>query len=301
MSAPVATYTRQQRSLWSVSVALWEMTKARLSSLVLLTTAVGFALAEPAVIVSPVLGWTLLGTLLAAFGANALNQCLEYPRDLQMARTCRRAIPSGRVGIGLGFAWSGLLLGSGTILLTVVVNPVAGALALLVGLLYVGAYTPLKQRTSLATLIGAVCGAIPPIIGWVAASGSLSVGAPWVLFAILFLWQIPHFLAIDWFYREDYSRGGFTMVSKVDPTGRLSSNLIVVYSLALIPVSLLATPLGLGGLLYFIGAIVLGMAYFGLSVAVWVAPTRASARRLFLGSLLYLPLLLGLLLLDPTA
>jgi protoheme IX farnesyltransferase len=277
------------------------MTKARLSSLVLLTTAFGYALALPAgePVLTALFGWTLLGTLLAAFGANALNQCLEHSADLRMERTRERALPSGRVGLGAAFLWSAALLATGTALLVALVHPLAGVLALMIGLLYVGAYTPLKQRTSLSTLIGAVCGALPPVIGWVAAAGTIAPGAG-VLFAILFVWQIPHFLAIDWFYRDDYAAGGFTMVSKVDPSGGFSGYLMVIYSVALIPISLLATAFGLGGLIYSLGAIILGLGFVALSVVLWAMRTRQAARRLFLGSLVYLPLLLGLMLFDPT-
>ncbi len=281
--------------------ALLEMTKYRLSSLVGLTSAAGFLLAAgPLPLDWALFAWATVGTLLSSFGACALNQCLEAPLDQQMARTRGRPLPSGRVSLRLGVAWSAGLLAAGVGLLAAGVGWLPAALALLVGVLYVALYTPLKQRTSINTLIGAVCGAIPPMIGWSAVTGGLEPGA-WVLFGILFLWQIPHFLAIDWFYRDDYRQGGFCMPSSVDPSGRFSGHHAVIYGLALLPVSALAPAAGLGGWLYLVGALVLGTAFFGLSVLLWVTRSREAARRLFLGSLAYLPLLLGLLVLDPTA
>jgi protoheme IX farnesyltransferase len=299
MPLPAAPVARSAPSAATVVHALIEMTKWRLSSLVLVTTAAGYwlAIAPGAPALTTTLLWTLIGSALAAFGANAFNQCLEYPRDRQMARTCGRPIPSGRVSLPLALAWSVGLHAAGVGLLAGLVGPLPALLALLVGALYVAAYTPLKPTTSLATLIGAVCGAIPPMIGWAAVDGRLAPGA-WLLFGILFVWQIPHFLAIDWYHREDYARGGFRMVSTVDPSGRFGSYLIVVYCLALLPITLLAAPLGLGGFVYLAGAIVLGLGFTGLGVALWAQRTRQAARRLFLGSLVYLPVLLALLLLD---
>jgi protoheme IX farnesyltransferase len=241
----------------------------------------------------------MLGTTLAAFGANALNQCIESSRDRHMDRTCDRPLPSGRVSLRLAIAWALALLGAGVALLAATSNLLAAGLALLVGVLYVAAYTPLKPRTSLNTLIGAVCGAIPPMIGWAAASGSLAPAA-WVLFGILFAWQIPHFLAIDWYHKDDYARGGFCMASSVDPTGQFNGHLAVLYCLALLPISIVAPLSGIGGPLYLVGALALGTAFLGLSLLLYVQRTREAARRLFFGSLAYLPLLLALLVLDPT-
>jgi protoheme IX farnesyltransferase len=144
-----------------------------------------------------------------------------------------------------------------------------------------------------------VCGAIPPMIGWAASRGQLDPGA-WALFGILFVWQIPHFLAIDWFHRDDYARGGFKMISSIDPTGGLTGRLAVLYTAALLPLSIMATVVGLGGVLYVAGALALGLMFLALSVSLWWTRSREAARRLFLGSLVYLPLLLGLLAVDPT-
>ena len=299
-SSARTTPVEQPGVTWMETVgALVEMTKYRLSSLVVVTAGAGFVLAP-----GPVdwLGFTLamLGTVLAAFGANAFNQCLESKRDINMDRTRDRALPSGRVSLPLAVLWSLSLLFGGVAILALSANALAAGLALLVGVLYVGAYTPLKPRTSLNTLIGAVCGAIPPMIGWVAASGAIAMGA-WVLFGILFAWQIPHFLAIDWFHRDDYARGGFCMASSVDRSGQFSAHQAVLYSLVLIPISILAPAAGIGGPLYLVGALVLGTGFLGLSIVLYVQRTRLAARRLFFGSLAYLPLLLALLVLDPTS
>lgn len=280
--------------------ALVEMTKYRLSSLVGFTTAAGFLLARPDIVLEwGLLGWTLLGTLLAAFGANALNQCVERSLDRRMERTRARPLPSGRVSLSLAVTWGTGLVSIGGALLAAWVNGLASALALLVALLYVSLYTPLKQRSSLNTLVGAVCGAIPPMIGWVAVTNRLEPGA-WLLFAVLFLWQVPHFMAIDWFHRDDYERGGFRMASSVDPSGAFSGHQAVVYSLALVPVAALAPLAGIGGWLSVAGAVALGMGLVGLSLYLWATRSREAARALFLGSLAYVPLLLGLFVFDPT-
>lgn len=279
---------------------LVEMTKYRLSSLVVVTAGAGYLLADPEAAIDPVRASVAMGgTTLAAFGANVFNQVLEADLDKQMPRTCGRAIPSGRVTQLEGFLWALFLLVTGTVLLATLVNPLSAGLALLVAVLYVAVYTPLKQRTSLNTLVGAICGALPPVIGWVSVKGELAMGA-WVLFAILFAWQIPHFLAIDWFYRDDYEAGGYQMASRVDASGRFSARLGLVYALALIPITFFALPAGIGGWATALGGLILGMGFFALTVAWYTFPTRKAARRVFFASLAYLPLLLGLLVLDPT-
>lgn len=276
-----------------------ELSKWRLSSLVLLTTAVGFYLGERGPVRLDLLLWTLLGTALCAFGACALNQWAECPWDERMERTRARPLPSGRVGRGEALLVASALVGVGGLILGALVNVLAAGLAVLVAALYFVLYTPLKQRSSLCTQVGAVCGAIPPMIGWAGARDALDPGA-WVLFAILFVWQIPHFLAIDWFHRADYERGGFRMISSVDPSGSLTGRLSVLYCMALVPLSLMAVVVGLGGYLYLAGALALGLAFLGLGAALHLTRSREAARRLFVASLVYLPLLLGLLVLDPT-
>lgn len=281
--------------------AAWaELCKARLSSLVLVTTGVGFLLATG---VAPLaldrLALTLLGTALAAFGANAWNQWLEAGLDARMARTRGRPLPSGRVGRAEGLALAAGLSLVGPGLLLAVAGPLAAALAAAVIAAYALVYTPLKRRSAACTQVGAVCGALPPAIGWVAVTGRMDPGA-WVLFGILFVWQIPHFLAIDWVHREDYARGGFRMMSSVDPTGALSGQLAVIYAMALVPVTLLGTVVGLGGWLSAGVGLLLSLAFLAVAVAFAATRSTAWARRLFLASLAWLPAVLALVVLDPT-
>ena len=298
---PSATLSRpsRARSLASTAAGLVEMAKPRLSSLVLFTSGIGYWLGSSEDLELGRMAATLLGAALAATGANTLNQWVECPLDLKMTRTQGRPLPSGRVTSGQALAFGWLTIFAGWLLLDQAVNGLAANLALLVAVLYVALYTPLKRRSSLCTLVGAVCGALPPLIGWAGAAGTLTTAA-WVLFGILFLWQIPHFLAIDWYHREDYARGGFAMVSKVDPSGAMSGRQAVIYCLALLPISLAATPLGLAGPLYAAGALLLGLGFTWLAWALYRDRSDQAARRLFLGSLAYLPLLLALLVLDPT-
>lgn len=273
------------------------LTKVRITALVLVTTAAGFLLASGERLDLALLGWTLLGTGLAASGAAALNQVLERDADAKMQRTAARPIPSGRmsaahglwVGVGLAFAGAGLL--------AALVNGLTALLALTTVILYVGVYTPLKRMTPLNTIVGAVPGAIPPVMGWTAVTGELGLPA-WVLFAILFLWQLPHFLAIAWIFREDYRRGGFPMLPVVDPDGRATGRQVALYCAALIPVSLVPTFLGLTGAIYFFGALALGLGFLGFGLMMALRRRGKEARRVLLASVTYLPLLLALLVVD---
>lgn len=299
MSTATACPRSRARTLATTAKGLLELAKPRLSSLVLFTSGIGFWLGSEEGLDLGRMAATLIGAALAATGANTLNQWVECPLDLKMTRTQGRPLPSGRVTSAQALAFGWLTIFAGWLLLDQLANPLAANLALLVAVLYVALYTPLKRKSSLCTLVGAVCGALPPLIGWAGAAGTLSV-ASWVLFGILFLWQIPHFLAIDWYHRHDYARGGFAMVSSVDPSGAMSGRQAVIYCLALLPISLAATPLGLAGPLYALGALLLGLVFTGLAWVMYRQRTDAAARRLFLWSLAYLPLLLGLLVLDPT-
>lgn len=272
---------------------LFELTKPRITMLVLITTAVGYVVAwrgafDPATFIA-----AMLGTALLSGGASALNQYVERDFDARMNRTRHRPLPSGRVQPADAAVFGLVLSGAGLLLLAA-----AGWLTLLLGAAalasYVLAYTPLKRVTSLCTVVGAVPGAIPPMMGWVASRGSLDAGA-WALFAVLFLWQLPHFLAIGWMYREDYARGGFPMLPVTDPDGRSTGRQMVLYSAALVPVTLLAGSLASAGPLYLAGAVVLGGAFLGFSVAFARAKSTAAARSLFLVSILYLPAVLGLM------
>ncbi len=274
-----------------------ELTKARLSALVLVTTAVGFALASIGPINWLTMLWTMLGTALCAGCASALNQLWEVRLDARMARTKNRPLPSGSMGALHAFVASVLMGYAGLSLLAVGANLFAAGLALLTIVLYVFAYTPMKTRSTLNTIVGAVCGAIPPMIGWVAAAGTLDFGA-WILGAILFVWQIPHFFALAWLYRADYERGGFAMLPVLDREGRITTQVIVITSLMLIPLGLLATLLNIAGVVAAIGSLTLGLCMLALSVRLHHTRSDANARLVFLASIAYLPILLTLFVID---
>jgi protoheme IX farnesyltransferase len=276
---------------------LADLTKARLASLVVVTAIVGFVVARPDRIDPAGLAWTTLGTALAALGANGFNQCLERQRDARMLRTRTRPLPSGRLTLRTALLASSLLSVSGILLLAMTVNLLTAGLALLIHVLYLWIYTPMKLRSPGNTLVGAICGAIPPVMGWTAATGTLSVGAG-LLFLVLFAWQMPHFLALAWLYREDYERGGYRMLPAVDRTGALTGNLVVLYSAILLPLALAFLIAGLAGWLFLAGGLVLGTWILVMSLRLRAERTDRSARRLFLTSLAYLPLLLGVMVLD---
>jgi protoheme IX farnesyltransferase len=274
-----------------------ELTKARLSALVLMTTAVGFILASLESIDWLRLLWTVLGTALAAGCASAMNQVLEVRRDQLMRRTQNRPLPSGAMNLTSALSAAVAMGLAGVGILAALVNAPAAALALVTILIYVLLYTPLKTRSTLNTLVGAVCGAIPPMIGWVAATGSLDTGA-WVLGAILFIWQIPHFLALAWLYRDDYARGGFVMLPVIDRDGRITCQVIVLTCLMLLATALLATLCGVAGLLYACGSLAIGVWMLALCLRLHRQRSDVNARRVFVASIIYLPVLLCLLVVD---
>lgn len=293
-AAPNSEATANRKSLPALYC---DLTKARLTSLVLLTTFVGFFIGSSSSVDWLVLLWTLLGTALAAGSASALNQLVEGTLDSRMMRTQQRPIPSGAMGRVHAFI-AGMVMGYiGLAVLALFVNFLAAGLALATIVLYVLVYTPLKTRSTLNTLIGAVCGALPPLIGWVAATGTL-YGGGWLLAAILFVWQLPHFFALAWMYREDYRRGGFKMLPVVDETGRLTSETIVITSLCLIPLGLLVCAAGMAGEIFAVGAVLLGgwLSYRGMQL--YRERTDRNAKRVFMASLAYLTILLILLVID---
>jgi protoheme IX farnesyltransferase len=267
--------------------------KAGITAMVLVTTAAGILLAPASV--SP-LQWalTLLGTALVSAGSAALNQVVERHIDARMQRTARRPIPSGRMPVQVALMAGVLAAVTGTTILALAATPLAATIALLTLVGYVAVYTPFKRVSSLSTIVGAFPGAAPPLIGWAAATGSLDVGA-WALFGLLFLWQMPHFLAIAWLYQDDYQRGGFPLIAIGDLGARRTGRQAVLYTTALVPVSLLPTALGLTGPVYLVGALLLGLAFLGLAGAFSIDPNRTTARRLLFASILYLPLVLVLL------
>lgn len=279
---------------------LLQLTKPRITTMVLVSSAAGFVIGssgrpEPLVFLA-----TLIGIGLVAGGSSVLNQLLERDIDALMERTRGRPLPTGRVTPGAAVALAAAISLSGIGLLALAVNTLTALLAAIALLSYVLVYTPLKRVSSLSTLVGAVPGALPIMGGWTAARGDLGPGA-WALFGILFFWQLPHFLALAWLFRDDYRRGGLRMLGVTDPAGLQTRSQAVLYALALIPASLLPALLGLSGPLYALVALSLGIAYLGSAVRFWFRADSPTARGLFRTSLVYLPLLLILLSFDPGA
>ena len=273
------------------------LTKPRVSGLVLLTTAVGFWLGMRPATPLALLARSCFGTALVVGGANALNQWMERGPDALMQRTRRRPLPSGRLAPEAAFRFGLLLSVAGLALLATAVNMLSACLAAVAWGTYLLAYTPMKRRTPLCTLVGAIPGALPPMIGWAGSRGALTTGA-WALFAILFVWQLPHFLALAVLYREDYARAGFPMLPLVEAGGLATARQTALSGMALVPVSLFPTLIGAAGSAYFYGALVLGLAFFAVAArAAWVR-SRAGAQQLFRASVCYLPALLGLLACD---
>ena len=273
-----------------------ELAKPRITSLVLVTAAVGFAVGGQGSIDWLAFFVFMAGTALLCGGASALNQYLERDADALMERTRRRPIPGGRIRPEEALVF-GLALSAAGLAVLAFVNALTLALGAASLVSYVLAYTPLKRVTSLCTVVGAVPGALPPLMGWAASRGSLGA-AGWGLFAILFLWQLPHFLAIGWLYRDDYARGGFPMLAVTDRDGASTGRQAVLYATALLPVTLAAGLLASAGAGYLWGGLVLGLGFLACAAAFAWKRTVGSARRLFLASVLYLPLLLGLMVFD---
>ena len=239
----------------------------------------------------------LLGTALAAGGTLTLNQFLERDTDAMMERTCRRPLPDGRLQPNDAL-WFGIALTClGLVYLALSVNWLSAFVAAAITLSYLWAYTPMKRFSSLCVPVGAVPGALPPVIGWVAARGELSVDA-WVLFAIMFLWQIPHTFAIACLYREDFAKAGIQFLPVIEPDGESTNRQIIVHCLALLVVGLLPTLIGLAGAVYFVVAFLLGIGFLASGVSLVMAPSRTGARRLLFASLIYLPALLLVMALD---
>lgn len=276
-----------ERSRFADFVAL---TKPRLNLLVIATAAAGFYLGSRGGIDHLRFVNTVVGTALVAGGASALNQLFERRVDGLMRRTMTRPLPGGRVHPAEA-GWFALLLSvSGLLLLGLGAAWMSSLVALVTLLTYVAAYTPLKLRTSLSTVVGAIPGALPPMIGWAGATGELSREA-WLLFSIVFLWQMPHFLAIAWLFRDDYARAGFPMLPVVEPDGRSTARQVMAYTGALLPVSLTPSAIGLASHTYFIGALILGLAFLWLALGFARRRTDRDARMLFIGSITYLPLI----------
>lgn len=287
--------------MWRQRIAdYWTLTKPEVNFLVLISTMVGFYLGSPSPIPLVRLIHTLLGTLMVASGTGTLNQFFERESDARMRRTARRPLPSGRLRPAEGLTFGLLLAVAGCTYLALTVNLVTSALALLTLVTYLALYTPLKRRSALCTWVGAFPGAMPPLIGWAAARGSLGAEA-WVLYTILFLWQFPHFLAIAWMYREDYARAGCRMLPANDLEGRKMAWQIAVFSLLLLPVSLIPAWLGQAGALYMTGTATLGIAFAASALQMAWQRSNMLARRLVLVSVIYLPLVFVLMMADKIA
>ena len=295
-AATAAGATEGVPSRW---VDFYELTKPRMNFLVLVTTLVGFymAVGEAGKMNCVLLAAALVGTALCAAGASVLNQYLERDFDKLMPRTRNRPVPAGRIAPGEAML-TGVVLGvAGVVTLVLCVNVLTAVLGAATLLGYVLVYTPLKRVTTLNTVIGAVPGAIPPMMGFTAVDNALSPAAL-ALFAILFIWQMPHFLAIAILYKRDYALGGFKMLPVVDEALSITGRMIVLYSVALVPVSLMPVHVGLAGHAYFAVALMLSLAFLSFGVSCATSKTLLDARKLFFASIIYLPALLGVLMLD---
>jgi protoheme IX farnesyltransferase len=281
----------------SMTSVICELVKMRLTTLVLITTVVGFYLGERGNVDLWLMLNTLLGTALVASGAAALNQLIEAEYDARMRRTEDRPLPSGRMSADAVLIFGGICSTAGLIWLALGVNLLTAVLGAATLLSYLFVYTPLKRITPLNTVVGAIPGALPPLMGWTAATGQVSL-AGWSLFAILFFWQLPHFLAIAWMYRDDYARAGFAMLPVVDREGRKTGQQAVSHTLGLLPVSLAPFLLKLSGPLYCAGALLLGILFLWCAVQFSRQLSLGRARALFFMSIIYLPVLLALAVFD---
>jgi protoheme IX farnesyltransferase len=266
------------------------LAKPRLNLLVVASTMVGYVMGGGRLTDVPLMALTFLGTALVASGASAFNQVFERAADARMRRTRLRPVADGRLNPFEGLMFAALTSAAGLGLLAAGVNVLSACVAAATLISYAAVYTPLKPVTSFATVIGAIPGALPPVIGWAAAQDRLGPGA-WILFGIVFLWQLPHFLAIAWMYREDYARAGFLMLPVIEPDGRSTARQAVVYAAALVPMSLTPTLAGLTTTTYFAGALILTLLFLALAVRFAMTRNVQDARRLFFGSITYLPLL----------
>jgi protoheme IX farnesyltransferase len=278
----------------SLAAVLADLVKARLTALVLLTTFVGFYLGERGPVNFLLMFHAMFGTALVASGAAALNQFLEREHDAKMRRTATRPLPSGRLQPATAAIFGGVCSVAGLIYLAVLVNPLTSVLGAVTSISYLFIYTPLKRVTWLNTLIGAIPGALPPLMGWTAARGELS-GEGWALFAILAFWQIPHFMAIAWLYREEYAKAGFVMLPSVDADGSRTAQHSIGNTIALLLASLCPFLFDLNGKIYLAAALLLGAGYLICAVRFSQQPTTRRARQLFLASIIYLPLLIAAL------
>ena len=294
MESVVTLVARDRRQVASDLVAL---TKPRVLVMVLVTTLMGYDVGLTGSAEYQRMIHLLIGTLLAAGGTLALNQYWERDIDARMDRTRARPLPAGRLQPLEALLFGVALTLLGTAYLAALVGALVALVTAATAILYLFAYTPLKQRTALCTLVGAVPGALPPVAGWAAARGDVTLGA-WVLFGVLFLWQLPHTLSIARLYRDDYARAGVRVLPVIDPDGASTERQIVLACVAVLAVSLLPAVIGWTGPIYLAGALALGLAFAAVGILQALTPSARAARRVLLASLLYLPLLLGLLAFD---
>jgi protoheme IX farnesyltransferase len=300
--APGLTTSSAQKTRTSALRAgdLLTLTKVRVNSLVVATTVGGYYVSASGAIETGTLFNTCVGTALVAGGAAALNQSSERDVDRLMERTRMRPVADGRMSAATGYAIGLVLAAAGLLMLWIGSGALATLIALATFVSYAFIYTPLKRVTTLSTIVGAVPGALPPLIGWAAARGTIAEPGPWALFLIGFFWQLPHILAVSWMYRDDYARARLPVLAVVDPTGAITGRQAALWAAALIPVSLLpaASVIHLAGPVFIFGAFVLGLAQFAVAVLFARRRTIVNARRLFYATLLYLPLLWGLMILG---
>jgi heme o synthase len=294
VSAEISSATTAEKS-WTAVFA--DLVKARLTTLVLLTTLVGFYLGWSGAMNYALMFNTLTATALVAAGASALNQLLEREYDAKMRRTLSRPLPSGRLQPTTVAIFGGITSVAGLVYLALAVNLLTSVLGAVTLVSYLFIYTPLKRVTWLNTLVGAVPGALPPLMGWTAARGELS-GEGWTLFAILFFWQLPHFFAIAWMYRDEYAKAGFKMLSNVDANGKRTAEQSVSNTLALLAVSSCPFVFKMAGTTYLVGAIILGAGFLWCAIQFSRQLTLTRAKQLFFASIIYLPLLLALMVWD---
>jgi protoheme IX farnesyltransferase len=293
----IAIADRARLSPYDRISAYAELTKPRITFLVVLTAVAGFCMGSSSGIDYVRLINMSIGIGLLSSGLSTLNQYMERELDKLMKRTQARPLPTGKLLPAQAAVFGILLSVIATIYLAASINLLSALLGVITFATYLFVYTPLKVKTTLSTVLGAFPGAMPPFIGWVAATGTITVEA-WILFAILFLWQFPHFLAIAWMYRDDYARAGIKMLPVVEPEGRVTAQQIISYTVLLVPVSLLPVAIGLAGSIYLVGAAVLGAGFLYFSARAALVRTAWQARQLLLASVIYLPMLFGLMVLN---
>lgn len=302
MFGQMETATLELEQTKSISIrerlaAYTELTKPRIALMLLLTAAAGFYLGSASGFDVRLFVNSMLGIVFLAFGVSTLNQFIERRTDALMTRTAKRPLPTNKISAAEALIFGITLCVGAEIYLAVTVNVLTAILGLTVIVGYVLLYTPLKTKTSASTAIGAIPGAMPPLMGWTAASGEITAGAM-ILFAVLFLWQFPHFLAIAWMYRDQYKKAGILMLPVVEESGKITARQIVLFTVMLVPVSLAPYFFGISGLIYLIGAGILGLWFLWASIVAAKAKSNEKARMLLLVSVLYLPVLFALMVLD---